>query len=155
MMLFSVVWVSGGRNGRCRTAILTSLIGFVLFLPAIALAGCGATGSAVAGDNLVGQGKALFTEFGCAACHATSGIGTEKKVGPPLGGVYGQLVRLTDDRAVVANEAYLQEAIRDPDASTVAGFPPGVMVASTGRFKSRLGNPAVLDALVEYIKTLR
>ena len=56
---------------------------------------------------------------GCSACHGSNGEGG---VGPALAGLYGSQVTLADGSTVVADDAYLTEAIREPDAARPAAY---------------------------------
>jgi hypothetical protein len=69
--------------------------------------------------------------------------------------VYGQPVQLSDGREVSIDEAYLRESILQPDAATVEGYPSAVMAAGIARFKEKLEEPGTVDALVEYVKSLK
>jgi mono/diheme cytochrome c family protein len=129
--------------------------GLVLLLScllSLTLAGCN---TAEAEQSPVAQGKELFTKFGCISCHAVSKDEVEKKVGPPLAGAFGQSVRLSDGRVVTVDDAYVRQSIREPDAATVDGYPVGVMATGLAPYKARLQEPATLDALVEYVKSLK
>lgn len=64
-------------------------------------------------------GRELARSAGCAACHGPSGEGG---TGPVFVGLYGSTVELRDGETVVADEAYLYEAITDPAAKQVAGY---------------------------------
>ncbi len=89
------------------------------------------------------RGARLFEENGCAACHSTDG---SAGLGPTLKGVFGRQVKLADGATVVADEEYLEEALREPNEQIVEGYQP-VMPET----------PLTADevhALVEYLKTL-
>jgi mono/diheme cytochrome c family protein len=83
-------------------------------------------GKEVEGGPAGGTGEALFTQLGCQGCHSLEGA---KGTGPPLNGIAGKPRKLADGKTAVANDAYLLEAIRDPDAKIVQGYQPGVMTA--------------------------
>lgn len=103
-------------------------------------------------EELAVAGEQLFVQFGCAACHGTSG---QQSVGPALNGVFGSQVPLVDGQTVTADEEYIRESILEPDAKTVEGFSKGIMA---GSITSRMGEIKAgdnLDALVEFIKTLQ
>jgi cytochrome c2 len=72
------------------------------------------------------RGAQLVKDYGCTACHS---ISEERLVGPGWGGLYGSKIKLADGSTVVADDAYLVESIRQPDAKVVAGYPSGVMPA--------------------------
>lgn len=64
---------------------------------------------------------------GCVACHSTDG---SPRVGPSFRGLYWSQRKVVTDgapREVVADEAYVERAVRDPDADVVVGFPRGNM----------------------------
>ena len=89
-------------------------------------------------------GKDLAASKGCLACHPAD---TSTKIGPSWVGLYGSQVNLNDGTSVVADDAYLEESILDPNAKIVAGYTPYAM-------------PAIpltdleLRSIVEYIKTI-
>jgi cytochrome c oxidase subunit 2 len=88
-------------------------------------------------------GKSLFENNGCPACHTIDGSAS---VGPSVKGIYGRTVQLTDGRKIRSDDAYLERAIRDPNAQLVQGFQP-VMP------QMPLTDAEVKD-LVAYLKTL-
>lgn len=94
----------------------------------------------------VATGEALAKEYACTACHATD---SSNVVGPGWGGLYGSQVELTDGSTVTADEAYLAESIRAPDARIVAGYAPGTMPA----YDALLSDDDV-NAIVAYIRSL-
>lgn len=81
---------------------------------------CGddATGPSLSAD--AERGREIARSNGCSACHGSAGQGS---AGPPFVGLYGSQVELDDGTTVTADTAYLTEAIRDPDATRVAGYP--------------------------------
>ena len=83
---------------------------------------------------------------GCTACHA---IDDKRLVGPGWGGLYNSRVSLLDGSTVTADDAYLRESIRQPDARIVAGYPTGVMPAYGTLLKDD-----DIDAMVAYLHTL-
>ncbi len=104
--------------------------------------------TAPAGElSLVEQGAQIATTQGCLGCHSTDGT---TLVGPTWQGLYGSERTLTDGTTVVADEAYLREAIVDPNARLVQGFPANVMPADYG---DRLSAEEI-DALIAYIQSL-
>lgn len=88
-------------------------------------------------------GKALAQSKGCVACHSVDG---SPSVGPTWLGLSNSNVALTDGTSKKADTAYLEESIREPQASVVKGYPP-IMP------KSVLSNDEVA-ALVGYIQSL-
>ena len=99
----------------------------------------------------VDEGRRLANLLGCFACHSTDGT-LAGKVGPTWKGLSGSKVPLKDGRQVVADEAYLRESIREPQAKIVRGFD-----------KSDAGMPSYqgvitddqIEALVLYLKSLQ
>ena len=97
---------------------------------------------------LVAQGKTLFTEDGCAACHSLNG---NPGAGPSLKGAAGRTVELADGTSVTADDTYLERSITDPDAEIVKGYNAGIMSAAIAGHD--LGaHPADVRALVAFIK---
>ena len=94
------------------------------------------------------QGKELAAQLGCTACHATDGT---KKVGPGWGGLFGHPVRLADGNTVTADDAYLAESIRSPNAKVPEGFTAGVMPA----YDAATVPDDQVAAIVAYIHTLQ
>ena len=89
-------------------------------------------------------GQQLFEQKGCPACHSLDG---SAGVGPTMKGIFGRPVELADGSTKVADENYLEEAIREPSEEIVKGFPPAMPEQpSTG---------AEVHALVAYLETLK
>lgn len=87
------------------------------------------------------QGRRLFQQLGCAACHETG-------LAPNLQGLFGQPVTLTTGQTVTADETYIRESILDPGAKIVAGYQP-IMPSFAGRV-----NDEQLLQLIAYIKSI-
>ncbi len=96
-------------------------------------------------DSAAAGGR-LATQFGCVACHSTT---TQKVIGPGWGGLYGSTVRLTTGATVVADSAYLDESIRDPNAEITAGFAPNIMPNF-----GTLVTPSQRTLIIAYIRSL-
>jgi cytochrome c oxidase subunit 2 len=92
-----------------------------------------------------GRGQALVAANGCAACHSINGAAG---IGPTWFGLFGRTERLTDGSTVVADEAYVHESIKAPQAKIVAGFENQLMPAYG------FTDEQIAD-IVAYIKTLR
>jgi len=92
-----------------------------------------------------GRGQALVSANGCAACHSTNGA---PGIGPTWFGLAGSQVRLTDGSVVIADDAYIHESIKAPQAKIVAGFENQLM--PTYGFPDEQ-----IDDIVAYIKTLK
>lgn len=104
----------------------------------------GSEGAAAELPELAAQGKQLYEQKGCVACHSIDG---KPGVGPSLKGVWGTTVELEDGTTSIADEVYLAESIKDPAAKKLKGFAP-VMP------KIELPEQEV-KALIEYVKTLK
>jgi mono/diheme cytochrome c family protein len=102
----------------------------------------GASPMAMAGD--VERGKQLAAQ--CLSCHSVDG---SQLVGPTWLGLYGHEVELEDGSTVIADDEYLIESIKDPNAKIVAGFPAGAMPP----YGSILSDEDIID-IVAYIRTL-
>ena len=92
-----------------------------------------------------GRGKALVDANGCVACHSINGA---QGIGPTWFGLFGSEVELTDGTAVIADEAYITESIKAPQAKIVAGFENQLM-PTYGFTDEQIAD------IVAYIKTLR
>lgn len=95
-------------------------------------------------SDLVVEGRQLFSELGCIACHKINGEGGE--VGPSMVGLFGSARELDTEEKVAADREYLEESIEDPGAKVVKGY-PAVMP------KSSLSDGQI-DALIEFIESL-
>jgi len=92
-----------------------------------------------------GHGQLLVTANGCAACHSVNGA---PGIGPTWYGLAGSQVELTDGSVVTADDAYLTESIKAPQAKIVKGFENQLMP------NFGLADNDIAD-IVAYIKTLR
>ena len=105
--------------------------------------------AAVSQSTPEGQGKALAVSNGCTGCHSVDG---SIIVGPSWFGLYGSDVELTNGSTVVADEAFIAESIREPNATVVAGFPsPSAMPA----YAADVLTDEQIVNIIAYIKTLR
>ena len=98
---------------------------------------------------LVALGETLYAENSCSACHSLDG---SPGAGPSLMGAAGRKVQLTNGQTVTADDAYLQNAIADPDAQIVKGYGAGAMTAAISGF-DLAANPDDIRALVAFIKS--
>jgi cytochrome c oxidase subunit 2 len=97
------------------------------------------------GKSLAEVGEELYRKNACNTCHTVDG---SRLVGPSFKGLFGRSEAITDGSQVTVDENYLRESILRPQAKIVKGFEGAVMP------------PFVLadwkiDALIEYIKTLK
>ncbi|MBN1452984.1 MAG: cytochrome c [Anaerolineales bacterium] len=116
----------------------------IIFL-LLVLAIFGLVGACGGADVSPDAGQNIAVIKGCAACHA---VDDTPKIGPTWVGLYGSQVELDDGSFVTADDAYLNESIKDPNAKIVNGFSKGSMppVSLTD---------AEINALVAYIKSVR
>ena len=76
-----------------------------------------------ASEGLAEQGKRLFVSYGCSGCHSVGAFGGGGTVrAPPLAGVYGHPVPLSDGTVVVADDQYLRDSILMPGRQVVASY---------------------------------
>ena len=93
----------------------------------------------------VNGGEMLFNQYGCAACHSIDG---SKSHGPSVGKLAGTKVEVEgQDQPVLADQAYLLESIKSPNAKLVKGYPPNYMPPFTLR-------DVEYESLVLYIQSL-
>jgi cytochrome c oxidase subunit 2 len=81
-------------------------------------------GPATTGPAQIAAGRGLFTSSGCSGCHSLDG---SRGVGPTLKGLAGSQVTLIGGQTVTADDAYLTQSIRSPDAQVVEGYSAGAM----------------------------
>lgn len=93
-------------------------------------------------------GAQIAQNQGCTGCHSLDG---STLVGPSWQGLFGSEVTLADGTTVVADEAYIRDAIVNPNDQIVQGFPANVMPQDFG---DKLSDEDI-NNLIEYIKTLQ
>ena len=92
-----------------------------------------------------GRGQALVEASGCAACHSVNGA---EGIGPTWYGLFGRQRPISGDGTVTADDAYIHESIKAPQAKIVAGFENQLM--------PNYGfNDDQINDIVAYIKTLK
>ena len=91
------------------------------------------------------SGQNLSVVKGCTACHA---VDETSKVGPRWVGLYGSQIELDDGSFVTADDAYLIESIKKPNAKIVSGYTKGTMPGISLTDDE-------LNALVAYIKSVK
>jgi len=94
--------------------------------------------------TLAAEGAKLFRQLGCSGCHSPQSTVRA----PPLEGLYGKPVPLSDGTMVVADERYIRDSIVRPRAEVTAGYAP-VMPSFAGRVSED-----ELVRLVAYLKSL-
>jgi mono/diheme cytochrome c family protein len=132
---------------QIRSGIKLILGGMALFLfaPLLLLScGGGLPTPELPGDPT--RGEKAFSTYGCRGCHMVNGKGGT--VGPDLsdiGGLAGTL------KPGVTAEAFIHEAIAQPDAFVRKGYQAGLM---PGDYEQRLSRQE-FDDLVAYLLTLK
>ncbi len=97
------------------------------------------------GGTMAEQGERLFEQLGCSSCHLMDRKGSA----PSLRGVYGSHVQLTGGQTAAVDDAFLREAILNPNAKVLAGYHAGVMPS----FQGQISEEGVLQLIV-YMKSL-
>jgi cytochrome c oxidase subunit II len=106
--------------------------------------GKGGQGTANSGQGGAAAGKAAFASNGCAGCHTFKPSNASGTVGPDLDQLKAVAAKREKGKSA---EAYVKEAIDDPRAFTVKGFPKNVMPTTSKKDIP----PEQLDALVQYL----
>ena len=88
-------------------------------------------------------GKAVFTNNGCAACHALKAAGAKGTVGPDL-----DTLPAAAEAAGRPLDEYIREGVVEPAKVIAKGYPANVMPPTFGQLPQDQ-----LDALVEYLVT--
>ena len=97
--------------------------------------------SAIAGEP---DGRAVFVEYGCGACHLLSDGGGAGIVGPVLDGISTRAAERIDG---LSAQEYIYASISAPNSYVVDGFAEGVMPSTY----TELMAPEQISALVEYL----
>jgi cytochrome c oxidase subunit 2 len=96
---------------------------------------------ATAFQSPAARGRKLFQQYGCVDCHETGHA-------PPLQGLFGQPVLLSDGSTVIADANYIRQKLLTPGATIPAGYQP-IMPS----FAGRLTEDEILD-LIAYIESI-
>jgi cytochrome c1 len=109
--------IAGTSRWSPRLAVVCALVA----LPAGALlASCGDDASQEVTLSEAGErGRAVAEAKGCGSCHSVDGA---RSMGPTWQGLAGSEVALEGGETVVADAAYLEQAIREPRSQVRAGF---------------------------------
>ncbi|CAN5663730.1 hypothetical protein BH23CHL2_BH23CHL2_10390 [soil metagenome] len=108
------------------------------------------TGDSGGGENgedseLAAMGEQLYAEQGCQACHSIDG---SQSIGPTWQGLWQHEVPLEDGSTVTADEAYITESIREPNAKVHEGFQEGLMPPYPDMSDENI------EAIIAFIQTL-
>jgi len=90
-------------------------------------------------------GQNLAVLKGCISCHS---VDNTTKIAPTWKGLYGSQVELNNDSHILADDAYLLESIKEPNAKIVKGFTKGAMPHISLTEEE-------INALVIYIKSVK
>ena len=123
---------------RVRHRVVPTLLPFAACL---AFASWLAVSCAADADDSSLPGKALANEYGCMACHGSSGEGG---TGPAWKGLLGSEVTLDDGRIVTVDREYLVRSIVDPEADR----PEGVVLKMPKNTIPAQDVEAIVDYLV-------
>jgi cytochrome c2 len=96
----------------------------------------------------VARGLATVTRFGCIACHSSDGT-KEGHSGPTWKGIAGNKRSFKDGSSAIADEAYLRQAILQPEAKIVSGYELG-MASYAGVLSE-----SELKSVIFYIQSLK
>jgi cytochrome c oxidase subunit 2 len=94
--------------------------------------------------TLAAQGEALYRKAGCGGCHDAGAV----MRAPPLAGLAGSPVALTDGRTVTADPGFLRDAILEPGRQAPAGYAQ-VMPSYAGQL-----DEGQVQTLVAYLQSL-
>lgn len=100
------------------------------------------------GPPSVARGLADVTRFGCIACHSSDGT-KEGHSGPTWKGIAGSKRTFKDGSSAIADEAYLRQAILQPEAKIVSGYDLG-MASYAGVLSE-----SELKSVILYIQSLK
>jgi cytochrome c oxidase subunit 2 len=104
---------------------------------------------AAAGSTAADQGLAIMKFQGCLACHSSDG---SKIVGPTYLNLFGRqqvVLRNGVETTITVDEAYIKNAVLDPNSEIVKGYPKGLMQ----NYKGKLSD-ADIAKIIEYLKSL-
>jgi len=90
------------------------------------------------------QGARLYSQFGCASCHAADATGR----GPQLAGIYGRPERTQEGQTRVVDEALIRQALVNPGSIHLAGY-QSIMPTYAGQVDEEQ-----INQLIAYVKSL-
>lgn len=106
----------------------------------------GTSTDGVVSDNTPPDGRAVFVQFGCGACHLLSDGGGAGIVGPVLDGISTIASERVEGLSALE---YISESIMAPNSYIVEGFAEGVMPSTY----TELMSPEQINVLAEYLLT--
>lgn len=95
-------------------------------------------------STLAQSGERLFRELGCSGCH----VGNSVVRAPPLEGLFGKPVPLSDGDVVRADEGYLRDSILFPAKQIAAGY-----TNDMPSFNRKVSEEELLE-LIAYLKSI-
>ncbi|HVU33252.1 MAG TPA: cytochrome c oxidase subunit II [Opitutaceae bacterium] len=142
-------WFHATKTGRfhlfcaeyCGTQH-SGMVGDVVVMPAAKYAEWLTHGNTL--EPLAQRGRRLFVRYNCSGCHDQPAA----IHAPPLAGVYGSLVPLSDGRRIRADDFYLRDSILQPAKDIVAGY-----ANDMPSFQNVVPEGDLLD-LINYLKLL-
>jgi cytochrome c oxidase subunit 2 len=97
--------------------------------------------------KMLSEGERLMEDRQCSQCHTSDGT---ESLGPTFKGLYESRRNLSDGSEVIADEAYLIDAIRSPDKHIVRNYEPGSMPPPDTPLTDQ-----EIKQLIDYIKSLQ
>ncbi len=94
-------------------------------------------------ETMAHLGERLFRQVGCSGCHGSA----SSVHAPPLNGVFGRPVGLSDGRTIIADAQYIQDSILLPNKDVAGGYAP--IMPTYGNVLT----PEQVNALVAYLKS--
>jgi len=98
----------------------------------------------------VPRGQRISIVYGCIACHSTDGS-KEGKAGPSWAALHGSRREFIGGKSGVADDAYLREAILNPQAKVIKGYDPKDVGMPS--YRGVLGERDI-ESLLMFIKSL-
>jgi cytochrome c oxidase subunit 2 len=95
-------------------------------------------------ESMSEQGARLYSQFGCASCHAGDTAGR----GPNLAGIYGKPEKTQDGQTRVVDEALIRQALVNPGSIHLAGY-QSIMPTYAGQVDEEQ-----INQLIAYVKSL-
>jgi cytochrome c oxidase subunit 2 len=95
-------------------------------------------------ESMAQVGERLFSQFGCASCHAAESGGR----GPSLAGIYGKPEKLASGETRVVDESVIRQAILVPNSVRLPNYQPTMPT-----YPGQVDDDQVLQ-LIAYVKSL-
>ena len=96
------------------------------------------------GMSLAQMGEKVMNVKACTACH---NLNTEvRKIGPGFKNLYGKNREFTDGSATIANDDYIRQSVKQPDAKIVKGYQNQMNMIPL--------NEEEITSIIEYLKSV-